>query len=105
MHMPLEPLWTGSELLHKLLNDFLSGKLKTPQFCADIEKAYNDAIDERALNPTERKVFEALFDEVVWFDPRRKETWEYSGYRTEEQIKAAALEAAAKLKAPSTRPI
>jgi hypothetical protein len=64
--MALEPLWTGSELLRKLLDDFLSGKLKTETFCRDVED--NDATDHAALTPAEQPIFEKLFD--TWFGIR-----------------------------------
>jgi len=35
----LEPLWKGSELLHKLLSDYLSGSIDTALFCANFEQA------------------------------------------------------------------
>jgi hypothetical protein len=99
--MPLEPLWTGSQLLRKLLDDFLKGKLKAETFCRDVEVAYNAAIDDSALMAAEQPVFEKLFAEVVWFSPFPPETWEYPNYRTEEQILQAALAAEAELRKSS----
>jgi hypothetical protein len=96
--MALEPLWTGSELLRKLLDDFLTGKLKAETFCRDVVNAYNDAIDDSALTSAEQPIFEELFDEAAWYSPFPREEWEYPHYRTEEEIKTAALKAAAKLR-------
>lgn len=95
--MPLEPLWTGSQLLHKLLDDFLHGKLKTETFCRDVEVAYNDAIDDVALKPVEQPIFEELFDVVVWFNPVEKERRDYPGFKSEDDVRAAALKTAEKL--------
>ena len=95
--MPLEPLWTGSQSLRKLLDDFLAGKLRTETFCRDVEIAYNDAIDDSALTPAEQPIFEKLFDEVVWFSPFPDERAAIPNYRSEEQIWQAAVEASAKL--------
>ena len=93
----MEPLFKGSELLRKLLNDYLAGKIETTRFCADIEAAYNDAIDRSALTPVEQEAFESLFDEVVWFSPEPKDVWEYPSHGTAEQIRAEALKAVAQL--------
>lgn len=96
--MPLEPLWTGSELLRKLLADFLNGKLKVETFCRDVRNAYNDAIDEEALTPSEERVFRGLFDEVVWYSPFPDERREIPNYKSEEQIRAAAMRTADELR-------
>lgn len=95
--MPLEPLWSGSELLRKLLDDFLAGKLKVDLFCRDVEVAYNDAIDDSALTSAEQPIFEELFDQVVWFSPYPRETLEYPGYKTETEIRSAAETTAERL--------
>jgi hypothetical protein len=95
--MPLEPLWTGSELLRKLLDDFLTGKLKAETFCRDVINAYNEAIDDSALTPAEQRIFENLFDQVAWFSPFPPETWEYPGYKDENEIRVAAERTAEQL--------
>jgi hypothetical protein len=95
--MPHEPLWTGSQLLRKLLCDFLSGKLEIERFCRDVEVAYNNAIDERALTTAEQPIFEKLFDEVAWFSPFAEEREEVPHLRNEEQILRAALSAESEL--------
>lgn len=97
--MALEPLWTGSQLLRKLLDDFLDGKLKTETFCRDIEIAYNEAIDGRTLTALEQPIFEKLFDEAAWFSPFSADRTEVPQLRDEEQIKQAAVTAHAKLTA------
>jgi hypothetical protein len=96
--MPLEPLWAGSQLLRKLLDDFLSGKLKTETFCREVEVAYNDAIDKSALTAVEQPIFERLFRVVVWFSPFPEERAQIPNYRNEEQIHQAALAAEAELR-------
>ncbi len=95
--MSLEPLWTGSQLLRKLLGDYLSGNLKTETFCRDVEVAYNDAIDASALSSAEQPIFEKLFDEVVWFSPFADERAQIPSYRNEDQIRQAAISAEAEL--------
>ena len=95
--MPLEPLWTGSQQLRKLLDDYLGGKLKTETFCRDVEVAYNDAIDTSALTVAEQPIFERLFDVVVWFSPFPEERAKIPNYRNEEQIQQAALATAKEL--------
>jgi len=96
--MPLEPLWTGSELLRKLLDDFLHGQLETKTFCGDVIVAYNEAIDDAALTPVEQSIFGALFNEVAWYSPFAEERRETPNYKSEEQIRAAAVRTADKLK-------
>jgi hypothetical protein len=96
--MSLEPLWTGSQLLRRLLDDFLSGKLQVETFCRDVRDAYNDAIDKGALERSEQPIFQTLFDEVVWFSPFPEERKEIPNYKSEEQIKAAAVAAARELR-------
>jgi hypothetical protein len=96
--MPLEPLWTGSELLRRLLYDFLSEKLKAETFCRDVVNAYNEAIDDSALSPAEQPIFEELFHEVARFSPFQRETWEYPGYKDEDEIRVAAERTADRLK-------
>jgi hypothetical protein len=93
----LEPLWTGSELLRKLVHDFLGGKLKTDTFCRDVEVAYNDAVAGAALTAEEQLIFEKLFDQVVWFSPFPEERAQVPNYRDEAQVRQAALVAQAKL--------
>ena len=99
--MPLEPLCTGSQLLRQLLRDFRSGKLKTETFCRDVEVAYDNAIDERALTAVEQPIFEKLFDVVVWFSPFPEERAEVPQLRNEEQVLQAAFAAEAELGATS----
>ena len=96
--MTLEPLWRGSELFHKLLSDYLANKISTPLFCRNFEHAWNFDVELRDLTASEYKTFSLLFDEVAWFSPERQESWEYPGYRTAEQIRAAALKAAVVLR-------
>jgi hypothetical protein len=95
--MPIEPLWTGSQLLRKLLDDFLGGKLATETFCRDVEVAYNEAIDVRTLTEVEQPIFKKLFDVVVWYSPFPDEQEQIPGYRNEEQVQHAALAAKAEL--------
>ena len=95
--MALEPLWKGTELLHRLLNDFLTGKLDTQLFCDDIVTAYNEAVDTSAFTPKEHHAFEALFDEAAWYNSDPPEAWEYPHYRTAEQIRAAAVKTSERL--------
>lgn len=97
--MPLEPLWTGSRLLRKLLDDFLNGKIKAETFCRDVEVTYNQAVDESALTASEQPIFEKLFDAVVWFSPSPEERAQIPNYRNEEQIQEAARAAEAELRA------
>jgi hypothetical protein len=95
--MSLQPLWKGSELLHKLLADYLRGRIDTELFCSNFEQAFNFDVDRRALTPVESAVFERLFDEVVYFSPFPGEQAEVPNYRSEEQIRRAARSAEAEL--------
>jgi len=96
--MALETLWTGSQLLRKLLSDFRNGRLETEVFCRDVELAYNDAVDEAAMTPSEQPIFERLFDVVVWYSPFPEEHAELPLHlKGEEQVREAALAAEAEL--------
>jgi hypothetical protein len=93
------PIWTGSQLLRKLLDDFLSGRLTPETFCRDVEVAYNDAIDEAALTADEQPIFKKLFDVVVWFSPFPEERAELPHHlKDEEQVREAALATEAELR-------
>lgn len=99
--MTLQPLWNGSELLNKLLSDYLCGKLDTPLFCSNFEQAFNFDVDRRKLDTAEEAVFERLFDEVVYYSPFPEERANIPNYRSDEQIRRAAHTAAAELAANS----
>ena len=96
--MAMDPLWSGSQLLRGLLDDSVAGTLKVETFCRDVRVAYNDAIDEAALTNSEQPIFERLFDEVVWYSPFPDERRVIPNYKSEEQIKAAAVTAARELR-------
>jgi len=97
--MSLEPLWTGSQLLRKLLDEFLGGKLTSETFCRDVEVAYNNAIDEAALMPMEQPIFEKLFDVVVWYSPFPDDRAELPNHlKSYEQVRDAALTTDAELR-------
>ena len=91
--MPLEPLWKGSELLHKLLSDYLTGSLDTALFCDNFETAFNFDVNRHELTPTEETVFGQLFDQVIYYSPFPQERAQIPNYRSEEQIIQAAREA------------
>lgn len=97
--MPLQPLSNGSELLHKLLADYLGGHIDTPLFCSSFEHALNFDVNRGALTRLETAVFEWLFNEVVYFSPFPDERVEIPNYRTEQQIREAASAAQAELAA------
>ena len=99
--MTLQPLWKGSELLHKLLADYLGGRIDTPLFCSNFEQAFNFDVDRRELRTLEKAVFEKLFNEVVYFSPFPEELAKIPIYRSEEQIRQAAQAAKAELAANS----
>src|SRR4051812_48098363 len=67
--MTLPPIWKGSELLHKLLDDYLQGNIDTPLFCSNFERAFNLDVDQSSLTSVESSVFKRLFDEVAYFPP------------------------------------
>lgn len=50
--MSLQPLWKGSELLHKLLAAYLGGRIDTPSFCSNFEQAFNFDVTRRELTPS-----------------------------------------------------
>ena len=93
--MPLEPLWKGSELLHKLLSDYLRGSIDTALFCDNFETAFNLDVNRHELTPTEEAVFGQLFDQVVYYSPFPEERAQIPNYTSEEQILRAARDAEA----------
>lgn len=95
--MALQPLWTGSELLNKLLSEYLGGSIGTALFCENFESAFNFDVDRQALTPTEAAVFGQLFDQVVYYSPFPEERAKIPNYRSEEQILQAARHAEALL--------
>ena len=95
----LQPLWTSSELLHKLLNDYLGGSIDTALFCSNFEQAFNFDVNRRELTAVENAAFKRLFDEVVYFSPFPEERAEVPTYRSEEQIRQSARAAEAELAA------
>jgi hypothetical protein len=95
--MPLEPLWKGSELLHKLLADYLAEKIDAPLFCRNFEHAWNFDVELGTLSPAEYAIFGRLFDEVAWFSPFPEERAEVPHLRNEQQVLQAALAAQAEL--------
>lgn len=99
--MTLPPLWKGSELLHKLLADYLGGDLDTPLFCSNFEQALNFDVERRELTPNEEAAFERLFNEVIYFSPFPDERAAIPNYRSEAQIRQAAEAADAALRTVS----
>ncbi len=96
--MPLEPLWTGSGLLHKLLADYLLGKIDTGLFCSNFESAWNFDVERQTLTEVEYAAFSQVFDAVVWWTPFEKDRAEYPGFRNDEEIRQAAVSASEALK-------
>lgn len=80
----------GSELLRKLLADYLGGRIDTALFCLNFEQAFNFDVDRRDLKPNEDAAFERLFAEVASFSPFPEERAAIPNYRSEEQIRQAA---------------
>jgi hypothetical protein len=95
--VPLEPLWKGSELLHKLLSDYLRGDIDAALFCNNFETAFNFDVSRQELTPKEEAVFGELFEQVIYYSPFPEERAKIPNYRSEEQILQAAREAEARL--------
>lgn len=95
--MTLRPLWKGGELLHKLLADFLGGRIDTQLFCSNFEQAYNFDVERHELTGRESATFQRLFDEIVYFSSFSEERATVPIYRSEEQIRRAAMVAEAEL--------
>ena len=89
--------WTGSQLLRRLIQDFLSEKLPTDVFCSDFITAYNAAVDERVLTAGEQPPLERLLSEVSFYSPFPEERARIPNYRSEMQVREAAVAAEAAL--------
>lgn len=87
----------ASQPLRKLVAEFIDHKLDAPIFCAWFEQAYNFDTEKAELTDSERDVFEALFNEVVYFSPFPSERATVANYRGEDDIFDAARAAQAKL--------
>ena len=94
-----KPLWNGSELLRKILSDFLSRRIDAALFCDNYEEAFNFRIDTSELSPQESEVFGDLFEQVVLFTPYHEEQNRYPGHLNEPQIYQAAIDAQSALDA------
>jgi hypothetical protein len=99
--MALEPLWTGSQLLHKLIAYYLAGSIDTELFCSNFETAFNFDVDPNELTPLEEEVFHRLFREVVYYSPFPEEGAQIPSYRSEGQIRQAASDAQSELRTAS----
>jgi len=99
--MTLQPLWKGSELLHKLLADYLSGRIDTQLFCSNFEQAFNFDVARDELSDRENASFQLLFDKVVSFSPFAEERATVPNYRSEGEIRRAAVAAEIELAADS----
>lgn len=91
----------SSQLLHKLLADYLGGSIDTALFCSNFEQAFNFDVDRCDLTPTEEAAFERLFNEVVYFSPFPEERAAIPNYRNETEIRQAAEAADAALRSVS----
>jgi hypothetical protein len=98
--MTMEPLWTGRELLHKLVSDYLEGRIDTALFCDNFETAFNFDVDRDHLTPTDEDVFRNLFQQVVYYSPFPEERARIPSCRSEEQIRQAASDARTQLRKP-----
>jgi hypothetical protein len=99
--MDLRPLSSGSKLLHKLVAEYLGGKIDTARFCSDFEQTYNFDVGSHELTAKEDAIFARLFNEVVYFSPYREDRVIIPQYRSEEQIRSAAKTAEAELSTDS----
>jgi len=95
--MAMEPLWRGSELLHKLLSDYLRDTIGTALFCDNFETTFNFDVDRHELTPREKAVFGQLFDQVVYYSPFPDERAQIPNYKSEDDIIQAARDAEALL--------
>jgi len=99
--MTTEPLWKGGELLHKLVADYLEGRIDAALFCDNFETAFNFEVDRSQLTPLEEDVFQGLFRQVVYYSPFAEERAQIPTYRSEEQIRQAASDAQTRLRDPA----
>lgn len=97
--MTLQPLWKGSEFLHRLLADYLGGSIDTQLFCSNFEQAFNFDVDRSMLTAVESAAFDRLFHQVVCYSPFPEDLAEFAIYRSEEQIRQAASSAEVELRA------
>lgn len=76
--------------LYGLLDAFLARRIEVGQFCALYSSTYDRDVDEDDMTPGEEAAFARLFDEVLFYSPFPRDRAKYPGYRSEEEIIAAA---------------
>lgn len=79
--------------LETIVLQFLNEELDVVEFCDAFERSYNFEVEKSDLREDERRIFQALFDEVVLYSPFDDDRKRYAGYRDDAQIRRAAIRA------------
>ena len=72
--------------LYDLIKMYLSKKIDTQYFCDTFEDIYNLKLNKNELSSAEHKIFDRIFDRVVWYSPYEKERDEIPNYLGDSQI-------------------
>jgi hypothetical protein len=68
-----------------LMQRVVAGQMSVADFCSGYEHHFNfDWPDRRDCSDIQ--LFQELFDEIVYFSPFPRETWEYPKYRSADEI-------------------
>lgn len=55
--------------LKALIKKVLDLEIDADEFCEQFERLYNFEVDKHALSDQEKRVYDALFDKVVYYSP------------------------------------
>ena len=80
----------NKEFIVGLAGLFVANKINVDQFCSKIEDYINFELDFKKVTAREKKILEDLFEAVAWYNPFENERNEYSGFKSEEEIKTVA---------------
>ena len=74
------------EIISSLLREVSSGKISVQYFCSHYERLFNFKLDKKLLSEYEQKIYNDLFDKVVWYSPFIEERSKIPNYLDESKI-------------------
>ncbi|HEX6898271.1 MAG TPA: hypothetical protein VF789_01095 [Thermoanaerobaculia bacterium] len=84
---------SARERIYKLLRLELGKDIGYDDFRIEYEDLYNFGLDRESVTEVEFKVFERLFDRIVWYSPLPEEREKIPSYIGEGEMDAAVAEA------------
>ena len=74
------------EIISSLLRDVSSEKISVQYFCSHYERLFNFKLNKKLLSEYEKKIYNDLFDKVVWYSPFIEERRKIPNYLDESTI-------------------